>query len=64
MSLDDIPCDQFVCEACGADIISMPPIVPPPTKCATCTWIDAYIDPWERDAVRARLCGAETWGKA
>ena len=50
--------DEFVCSDCGRTIYSLPPIDPPPTRCATCAWILEFIaDPIERAAIRARLQG-------
>lgn len=53
-----VPCDKFICEDCGADIVSIPAVNPPPTRCATCTWLEEFVpDPVEREELRRRMTG-------
>jgi hypothetical protein len=48
--------DAFVCEACGQSVWSIPPQTPPPTRCATCNFLDEFVkDPGEREELRRRL---------
>ena len=48
--------DEFDCSQCGRHILSFPAREPPPTKCATCLWIDEFIrDPQEADQLRKQL---------
>jgi hypothetical protein len=48
--------DEFVCTSCGRMIISIPPVDPPPTRCAVCQHLEEFVaDPVEREAMRRRL---------
>jgi hypothetical protein len=59
-----VEADEFVCTECGTNIVSLPPVTPPPTVCATCSWLNEYVtDPVEREELRRRLMGAEGGGQ-
>ena len=48
--------DEFQCAGCGQYIISLPAQDPPPTRCATCTWMNEFVhDPAERAAIIVHL---------
>jgi hypothetical protein len=56
--------DEFVCEACGQSVWSIPPQSPPPTRCATCNFLDEFVtDPEEREELRRRLTGPDQPGR-
>ena len=49
-------CDFFICATCKREVYSFPFTGNDPYQCATCQWIDTYIDdPAEREELRARL---------
>jgi hypothetical protein len=49
--------DEFTCESCHRTIFSTPPRIPPPTRCALCTWMDEYIqDAKEREMLKQKYC--------
>jgi hypothetical protein len=51
----DRDADEFRCAECGDDIISLPPLDPPPTVCALCRHLLEFVpDPREREAIRRR----------
>ena len=48
--------DEFVCDECRRLIYSLPPVTPPPTRCATCQWLDEFVaNPVEREHIRELL---------
>ena len=54
--MDEIAHDEFECSGCGETVFSFPPVIPPPTRCSVCVWLDTYIeDEDEREELRARL---------
>jgi hypothetical protein len=59
MPEDDIDrsADVFDCPGCGRRIYSLPRRNPPPTLCATCTWLEEFVeDPVERAKLKERMC--------
>src|SRR5215471_3827030 len=49
-------CNHFICTSCGIEVFSFPALETPPTKCATCVWLDEYIkDPVERSQLLKSL---------
>ena len=51
-----IEADEFICSDCGRTVISLPPMDPPPTRCALCHHLLEFVaDPDEREELRRRL---------
>lgn len=55
MTCEPATADEFDCPDCGWHVYSLPPRVPPPTRCGLCLWLEEFVsDPAEREAIRER----------
>lgn len=48
-------CDEFECTDCRLLIFSFPAQVPAPTRCYACIWLEEFVEPAERAALRTQM---------